>query len=290
MRGIILAGGNGSRLHPVTRIASKQLLPVYDKPMIYYPLSTLMLLGIREIMIITTPEEQARFQALLGDGSRLGLKLTYEVQLHPDGIAQALTIGEKFINDENVALILGDNIFFGDFSTMRAVREFKNGAMIFAYAVKNPARYGVIELDQAGEAVSIEEKPEQPRSNFVVTGLYIYSPEAVTYARKLKRSVRGEYEISDINRAFMEAGNLQVRKLGRGIAWLDTGTHESMLEAGNFIATIEKRQGLKVACIEEIAYRMGYIDVEQLKALVSQMADNSYKTYLEKLIGEIKSE
>jgi len=289
MKGIILAGGNGSRLFPVTSVASKQLLPVYDKPMIYYPLSTLMLLGIREIMIITTPDDIERFKSLFGDGSRLGLKLTYEVQPHPEGIAQALIIGEEFVNGENVALILGDNIFFGDFSSLRAVRDFENGAMIFAYNVKNPSRYGVIELDQNGNAVSIEEKPANPRSSFVVTGMYIYSPECVKYARELKLSPRGEYEITDVNRAFMDNGKLQVIKLGRGIAWLDTGTHESMLEAGNFIATIEKRQGLKVACIEEIAYRMGYIDKEKLRGLISKMAENSYRNYLENLIDEVKS-
>jgi len=289
MKGIILAGGNGSRLFPVTSVASKQLLPVYDKPMIYYPLSTLMLLGIREIMIITTPDDIERFKSLFGDGSRLGLKLTYEVQPHPEGIAQALIIGEEFVNGENVALILGDKIFFGDFSSLRAVRDFENGAMIFAYNVKNPSRYGVIELDQNGNAVSIEEKPANPRSSFVVTGMYIYSPECVKYARELKLSPRGEYEITDVNRAFMDNGKLQVIKLGRGIAWLDTGTHESMLEAGNFIATIEKRQGLKVACIEEIAYRMGYIDKEKLRGLISKMAENSYRNYLENLIDEVKS-
>ncbi len=289
MKGIILAGGNGSRLFPVTSVASKQLLPVYDKPMIYYPLSTLMLLGIREIMIITTPEDIERFKALFGDGAHLGLNLVYEVQPHPEGIAQALIIGEEFVDGENVALILGDNIFFGDFSSLRAVRDFESGAMIFAYNVNNPSRYGVIELDERGNAISIEEKPERPRSTFVVTGMYIYSPECVKYARNLKLSPRGEYEITDVNRAFMEDGKLQVIKLGRGIAWLDTGTHESMLEASNFIATIEKRQGLKVACIEEIAYRMGYIDREKLRGLVSKMAENSYRKYLENLIDEVKS-
>jgi len=288
MKGIILAGGNGSRLFPVTSVASKQLLPVYDKPMIYYPLSTLMLLGIREIMIITTPDDISRFEALFGDGSHLGLKLTYEVQPRPEGIAQALIIGEEYVNGENVALILGDNIFFGDFSSLRAVRDFKNGAMIFAYNVNNPSRYGVIELDDRGNAISIEEKPKDPKSSFVVTGMYIYSPECVKYARELKLSPRGEYEITDVNRAFMENGKLQVIKLGRGIAWLDTGTHESMLEAGNFIATIEKRQGLKVACIEEIAYRMGYIDKEKLCGLISKMAENSYRKYLENLLKEVK--
>ncbi len=289
MKGIILAGGNGSRLYPVTSVASKQLLPVYDKPMIYYPLSTLMLLGIREIMIITTPDERHRFESLFGDGTHLGLKLTYAVQPTPDGIAQALIIGEEFVNGENVALILGDNIFFGDFSSLREVCSFRNGAMIFAYNVNNPNRYGVIEFDSGGKAISIEEKPPVPKSNFVVTGMYIYSPEAVRIARQLKPSVRGELEITDINRAFLESGKLQVIKLGRGIAWLDTGTHESMLEAGNFIATIEKRQGLKVACIEEIAFRMGYIDRNQLERLIDRMADNSYKKYLENLFLEVKS-
>jgi glucose-1-phosphate thymidylyltransferase len=289
MKGIILAGGNGSRLFPVTSIASKQLLPVYDKPMIYYPLSTLMLLGIREIMIITTPDDIERFRSLFGNGSHLGLKLTYEVQPRPEGIAQALIIGEEFVDGENVALILGDNIFFGDFSSLRAVRDFESGAMIFAYNVNDPSRYGVIELDEKGNAISIEEKPANPRSSYVVTGMYIYSPECVKYARELKLSPRGEYEITDVNRAFMEDGKLQVIKLGRGIAWLDTGTHESMLEAGNFIATIEKRQGLKVACIEEIAYRMGYIDKEKLGELVSNMAENSYRKYLENLINEVKN-
>ena len=287
MKGIILAGGNGSRLYPVTNIASKQLLPVYDKPMIYYPLSTLMLLGIREILIITTPNDIDRFKSLLGDGRRIGLSLTYAIQPRPEGIAQALLIGEEFINGENVALILGDNIFFGDFSSLREVRNFQDGAMIFAYYVNNPERYGVIEFDSDGQPISIEEKPEKPKSNYVVTGMYIFSPQAVSIARQLKPSKRGELEITDVNRNFLENKKLKVAKLGRGIAWLDTGTHQSMLEAGNFISTIEKRQGLKVACIEEIAFRMGYIDRDQLSGLTHDMNDNSYKLYLENLLKEV---
>ncbi len=289
MKGIILAGGNGSRLYPVSRVISKQLLPVYDKPMIYYPLSTLMLSGIRDILIITTPKHQPLFQSLLGDGHELGLSLEYAVQDKPEGIAQAFVIGEKFIGSNNVALILGDNIFYGEYSAHRAVRQFASGALIFAYYVHNPGRYGVIEFDREGKAVAIEEKPHRPKSNYVVTGMYMYSPDVVEIARKLKPSRRGELEITEINQNYLDQGRLQVIKLGRGFAWLDTGTHESMLAAGNFIATIEQRQGLKVACVEEIAYRMKFIDRAQMDRLLSRMTDNSYRVYLEEIIKEVES-
>jgi len=290
MKGIILAGGTGSRLYPITRITSKQLLPVYDKPMIYYPLSTLMLFGIRDILMITTASDLPQFKSLLGDGSRLGLNISYAVQERADGIAQALVIGEQFINGNNVTLILGDNIFYGDYQFLKESRNFNGGARIFSYYVNDPERYGVLEFDKDGRAVAIEEKPEIPKSNYVVTGLYMYDSDVCEIARGLKPSKRGEFEISDVNQEYLNRGKITVVKLGRGIAWLDTGTTESMLAASNFIATLEKRQGLKIACIEEVAYRMNYIDKEQLRRLAGEMADNSYKEYLLDIIKEADSE
>jgi len=290
MKGIILAGGTGSRLYPVTQITSKQLLPIYDKPMIYYPLSTLMLFGIREILLITTPNDSDQFKKLLGDGSRLGIKISYAIQENADGIAQALIIGEEFIGDDNVTLILGDNIFYGDYHFLKESRNFNGGARIFSYYVNDPERYGVLEFDSEGRAISIEEKPENPKSNYVVTGLYMYDSHACQLARELKPSKRGELEISDINQRYLENNQLTVVRLGRGLAWLDTGTTESMLAASNFIATIEKRQGLKVACLEEIAYRMKFIDKNQIKKLAEEMASNSYREYLLEIIKEVEIE
>ncbi len=290
MKGIILAGGNGSRLFPITQIISKQLLPIYDKPMIYYPLSTLMLIGIKEILLISTPKDLPQFKSLFGDGSRLGLTISYAVQEKPEGIAQALIIGEDFIGDGNVTLILGDNIFYGDYRFLKKSYNFKNGARIFSYYINDPKRYGVLEFDNKGHAISIEEKPDVPKSNYVVTGLYMFDSEAPKFARELKLSKRGEYEISDVNRKYLEKNKLQVVKLGRGLAWLDTGTSESMLAASNFIATIEKRQGLKVACLEEIAYRMKFIDRTQITKLADEMANNSYKEYLLEIIKEVDGE
>jgi len=289
-KGIILAGGSGTRLHPVTHVACKQLLPIYDKPMIYYPLSTLMLFGIMEILIISTPDDIPRFRNLLGDGSRLGLKINYEVQEEPGGIAQAFIIGEEFIGSDPVALILGDNIFYGVYDFLREARGFIDGAMVFGYYVRDPERYGVVQFDRNGKVVSIEEKPEKPKSNYAVTGLYLYDSEVVSIARGLRPSARGELEITDVNRSYLERGKLTVVRLGRGIAWLDTGTHESLLEAGNFMATIEKRQGQKIACLEEIAYRMGFIDRDRMVALTEDMANNSYREYLWGVIREIDGE
>ena len=290
MKGIVLAGGNGSRLYPITQITSKQLLPVYDKPMIYYPLSTLMLIGIREILLISTAKGLPQFKSLFGDGSRLGLDISYAVQEKAEGIAQALIISEKFIGEDNVTLILGDNIFYGDYRFLKKSHNFEGGARIFSYYVNDPERYGVLEFDNEGNSISIEEKPDSPRSNYVVTGLYMYDSEAPKFARELKPSKRGELEITDINKKYLEKSKLEVVKLGRGIAWLDTGTAESMLAASNFIATIEKRQGLKVACLEEIAYRMKFIDKKQMKNLADNMADNSYREYLLDIIKEVDSE
>jgi len=286
-KGIILAGGAGSRLYPVTQVACKQLMPVYDKPMIYYPLSTLMLFGVTDILLISTPGDTPGFQALLGDGSSLGLSISYRVQPKPEGIAQAFLIGEEFIGDDNVVLILGDNVFYGVYDFLREARSFRDGALVFGYYVKDPERYGVVEFDEAGKAISIEEKPAQPKSNYAVTGLYLYDSEVVEIARSLKPSARGELEITDVNRAYLEKGNLKVVRLGRGIAWLDTGTHDSMLDASNFIATIEKRQGQKIACVEEIAYRMRFINRQQMQALLDRMADNSYKGYLLDVVREV---
>lgn len=288
-KGIILAGGSGTRLHPATNVVCKQLLPVYDKPMIYYPLSTLMLFGITEILLISTPEDTPRFETLLGDGRSLGLNITYRVQEQPKGIAQAFLIGEEFIGDDPVALILGDNIFYGAYDFLRAASSFREGAMVFGYNVSDPERYGVVEWDAEGRVVSIEEKPKQPKSNYAVTGLYLYDSDVVEIARSLKPSARGELEITDVNRAYLTQGRLKVVRLGRGIAWLDTGTYESMLDAGNFIATIERRQGQKIACIEEIAYRMRFINRSQVQTVLDNMVDNAYKRYLAEVITEVDS-
>ena len=286
-KGIILAGGSGTRLYPTTSVVCKQLLPIYDKPMIYFPLSTLMMFGITDILIISTPEDTPRFQALLGDGHRLGMKFSYEVQPEPNGIAQAFLIGEKFIGDDPVALILGDNIFYGVYDFLREARVFDGGGLVFGYYVSDPERYGVAEFDSVGKVISIEEKPTKPKSHYAVTGLYLYDSRVVDIARNLKPSSRGELEITDVNRAYLERGDLKLVRLGRGIAWLDTGTHESMLDAGNFIATIEKRQGQKIACIEEIAYRMRFINREQMNTLIGQMPTNSYRAYLEAVVREV---
>ena len=286
MKGIILAGGSGTRLYPVTRAISKQLVPVYDKPMIYYPLSTLMLAGIREILIITTPHEQDGFRRLLGDGSWIGLKLSYAAQPEPKGLAQAFLIGSSFIGKDRVALILGDNIFYGHGFTadLAKARAQKRGATIFAYQVKTPQQYGVIEFNQRGRAISIQEKPAKPRSPFAVPGLYFYGPEVVEIARKLKPSRRGELEITHVNEIYLKRRALNVIPLGRGIAWLDTGTHESLVQASNFIQAIEQRQGLKVACLEEIAYRKGWISASQVRRLAEPMSKNEYGQHLLSLV------
>lgn len=282
MKGIILAGGSGTRLYPITRSISKQILPVYDKPMIYYPLSVLMLAGIREILIISTPTDIGLYQNLLGDGSQLGLKLAYKIQPSPDGLAQAFILGEEFIGNDNACLILGDNIFYGyNFrSILEEAAALEDGSIVFGYYVNDPERYGVVEFDPTGKVISIEEKPEKPKSNYAVTGLYFYSNDVVEKAKNLKPSKRGELEITDLNRLYLEENRLNVKLLGRGFAWLDTGTHDSLLQASNFIATIEQRQGLKVSCIEEIAYKKGFISKEQLLELAKPLSKNQYGQYL----------
>lgn len=288
MKGIVLAGGSGTRLYPVTKSISKQIIPVYDKPMVYYPLSVLMLAGITEILIISTPQDLPFFKNLLGNGEDLGIKLEYAVQPSPDGLAQAFIIGEDFIGKDSVCMILGDNIFYGfDFSrTLREASKLEDGAMVFGYYVNDPERYGVAEFDENGKVLSLEEKPAVPKSNYAVTGLYFYSNDVIEKSKNLKPSKRGELEITDLNRLYLEEGRLSLKMMGRGMAWLDTGTHDSLLEASNFISTIENRQGLKVACLEEIAFRSGYITKEKLLQLAEPLKKNNYGQYLIKIANE----
>jgi glucose-1-phosphate thymidylyltransferase len=286
-KGIVLAGGAGSRLYPLTLVASKQLQPVYDKPMIYYPLATLMLAGIDDILIISTPHDTPRFEALLGDGSRFGIKLTYRVQPEPKGIAQAFLVGEDFIAGEPVCLILGDNIFYGKMELDRLAGSFEKGAMVFGYPVNDPERYGVVEFDKAGKVLSIEEKPARPKSHYAVPGLYFYDRKVVEVTRSLRPSARGELEITDVNLEYLRRGELHVERLGRGIAWLDTGTHESLLEASHFIGTLEARQGLKIACLEEIAYRKGFVDRDGFAAIIEATPKSGYRSYLEMVLRDL---
>ncbi|MBN2681548.1 MAG: glucose-1-phosphate thymidylyltransferase RfbA [Bacteroidales bacterium] len=288
MKGIILAGGAGTRLYPITRSISKQIIPVYDKPMIYYPLSVLMLAGLREILIISTPEDIHLYEKLLGDGSQLGIKISYKIQPSPDGLAQAFLIGEEFLNGDKACLVLGDNIFYGHGfgGLMLNSAKLHEGAVVFGYYVNDPERYGVVEFDKNKKAISIEEKPEKPKSNYAVTGLYFYGNDVVDKAKSLKPSKRGELEITDLNRLYLEENRLKVELLGRGVAWLDTGTHDSLLQASNFIATIEKRQGLKASCIEEIAYNRGFIDKAQLLELAKPLMKNQYGQYLYKIAND----
>ncbi len=289
-KGIILAGGKGTRLHPATSVVCKQLLPIYDKPMIYYPLSTLMLSGIQDVLIISTPSDLPRFLALLGDGKAIGMRFSYAVQEQPSGIAQAFILGERFIGDDSVALILGDNVFYGTYDFLRTAREFTDGALVFAYYVKDPERYGVVGFATSGEVESIEEKPAKAKSNYAVTGFYLYDNEVVQFAHGITPSRRGELEITDLNARYLEGKRLKVVQLGRGMAWLDTGTHDSLLDASEFIATIERRQGHKIGCVEEIARRMKFIDGRQMQAIIDQLGESSYRDYLIHAAREIDAE
>jgi glucose-1-phosphate thymidylyltransferase len=286
-KGILLAGGAGSRLYPLTLVASKQLQPVYDKPMVYYPLATLMMAGINDILIISTPHDTPRFEALLGDGSRWGISISYKVQPEPKGIAQAFLVGEEFIAGDPVCLILGDNIFYGKMGLDEAAAKFSHGALIFGYYVQDPERYGVVEFDEQGRAIGIEEKPARPKTHYAVPGLYLYDNRVVEITKQLKPSPRGELEITDVNLAYLALGELRVEKLGRGIAWLDTGTHQSLLEASHFIGTLEARQGLKIACLEEVALRMGYIDCREMAEAIENTPNSSYRDYLIRVSNEM---